>query len=103
MGEKFMSKQCLSIKQTQHLQELGVDMSKASMCWCTFNGDTALSVHDEYCYESASLHPIPTFTLQDILDLLPAKHEGAYLTITKRINPTLWDMKMKMEVLLLYL
>lgn len=28
-----MSKQCLSIEQTQHLQELGVDMSKTSMCW----------------------------------------------------------------------
>ena len=78
-----MSKQVLDVQQTQHLKELGVDTSKASMCWCTFNGDTALSLHDEYCYESASLHPIPTFTLQDILELLPAKHEGAYLTITK--------------------
>ena len=55
----------------KHLKELGLDTSKASMCWCTFNGDTTLSVHDEYCYESASLHQIPTFTLQDILDLLP--------------------------------
>ena len=66
-----MSKQCLDIQQMKHLKELGLDTSKASMCWCTFNGDTTLSVHDEYCYESASLHQIPTFTLQDILDLLP--------------------------------
>ena len=66
-----MSKQCLDIHQMKHLKELGLDTSKASMCWCTFNGDTTLSVHDEYCYESASLHQIPTFTLQDILDLLP--------------------------------
>lgn len=68
-----MSKQVLSIKQMQRLQELGVDTSKASMCWCTFNGDTTLALHDEYCYESSSLHPIPTFTLQDILDILPKK------------------------------
>lgn len=66
-----MNGQVLSIEQMQHLKELGLDTSKASMCWCTFNGDTTLSVHDEYCYESASLHPVPVFTLQDILELLP--------------------------------
>lgn len=55
----------------EHLKELGLDTSKASMCWTTFNGDTMLQVHDDYCYESASLHPIPTFNLQDILKLLP--------------------------------
>lgn len=66
-----MDKQVLSISQMEHLQELGLDSSKASMCWLTFNGQTTLSVHDESCYESASLHPIPAFTLPDILELLP--------------------------------
>lgn len=66
-----MNKQILSISQMLHLQSLGLKTSKASMCWTTFNGDTMLSVHDEYCYESASLHPIPTFDLQDILERLP--------------------------------
>lgn len=68
-----MSKQVLTIEQMKHLQELGVDTSKASMCWLTFNGDTTLVMHDEYCYESSSIHPIPAFTLQDILDILPKK------------------------------
>ncbi len=66
-----MSKQVLSIEQMQRLQELGVDTSKAGMCWLTFNGDTTLVLHYEHCYESSSLHPIPAFTLQDILDILP--------------------------------
>lgn len=68
-----MSKQVLSIEQMQRLQEIGVDTSKASMCWLTFNGDTTLALHDEYCYESSSLHSIPAFTLKDILDILPKK------------------------------
>lgn len=28
------SKQVLSIEQMKHLQELGLDTSDASMCWC---------------------------------------------------------------------
>lgn len=66
-----MSKKVLEGYQMFHLQELGLDTRKASMCWLTFNGQTTLSVHDESCYESASLHPTPTFTLHDILELLP--------------------------------
>ena len=85
-----MNKQTLSISQMEHLQSLGLDTSNASMCWTTFNCDTILSVHDEYCYESSSIHPIPTFTLQDILDLLPTviKHEDKayYLTIGKYVS-----------------
>lgn len=30
------SKQVLSIGQMKHLQELGLDTSDASMCWCLF-------------------------------------------------------------------
>lgn len=54
-----------------HLQELGIDTSKASMCWIKWGENTTLSVHDEYCYEPSLMNPIPTFTLQDILEMLP--------------------------------
>ena len=33
------SKQVLSIEQMKHLQELGLDTSDASMCWCCFLGN----------------------------------------------------------------
>lgn len=81
-----MNEQVLSISQMNHLQSLGLDTSKASMCWTTFNGDTILSIHDEYCYESSSLHPIPTFTLQDILKLLPKEIGSDEITIYHHRN-----------------
>ena len=67
-----MSKQCLDVQQMQHLQELGLDTSNASMCWIKdAEGNRHLSVHDEYCYEASFMNPIPAYTLQDVLDLLP--------------------------------
>ena len=67
-----MSKQCLDVQQMQHLQELGLDTSNASMCWIKdTEGNRHLSVHDEYCYEASFMNPIPAYTLQDVLDLLP--------------------------------
>lgn len=76
-----MSKQVLSIEQMQHLKKLGVDVSKASMCWrrktrdwkgetkvgrwgLTFNHPIIVSNFETY-------EDVTTFTLQDILDLLP--------------------------------
>lgn len=89
----IMAKQCISIEQTQHLQEFGVDTSKASMCWWRrvrdFRGEKVegrwnISLNKPYIVQNFEQNEdIPAFTLQDILDLLPAKHEGAYLTITK--------------------
>ena len=73
-----MSKQCLDVQQMQHLQELGLDTSDASMCWIKdTEGNRHLSVHDEYCYEASFMDPIPAYTLQDVLDALPAsiKHK----------------------------
>ena len=56
----------------QHLQELGLDTSDASMCWIKdTEGNRHLSVHDEYCYEASFMDPIPAYTLQDVLDALP--------------------------------
>ena len=67
-----MSKQCLDVQQMQHLQELGLDTSNASICWIKdTEGNQHLSVYDEYCYEASFMNPIPAYTLQDVLDALP--------------------------------
>ena len=75
-----MSKQVLDISQMQHLKELGVDISRASTSWYRVlitGSDTVvtdwfpvfgtLSV----CAPTMRYETMPTFTLQDILDLLP--------------------------------
>lgn len=51
------------------LKSLGLDCSDASMCWCQDPNDDEyrLFIHDEYCYEAACLHPIPAYTLEDII------------------------------------
>jgi len=69
-----MEEQVLSIEQVQELQELGFDVEKhSSMCWIKEpNGnDYILSVLDEFCFESASLRPVPTMTIGDIIKILP--------------------------------
>lgn len=77
-----MKDQVLSIGQMKSLVELGVDTSHASMCWIkNTDGDETenmymLSVHNEWCYELSCLSPVPTFTLQDIIHLLPKKING---------------------------
>jgi hypothetical protein len=75
-----MSKQVLSIEQMQHLKELGVDTSKASAYWHNvikfekkkYVNEWILSLSDSV---TLSTKKIPTFTLQDILDLLPTEIE----------------------------
>lgn len=67
-----MKNQVLSIEQMKHLQELGVDISKASMVWIKprpNNDNYTLTIHALGCYEYKS--PIPTFTLQDMLEMMP--------------------------------
>ena len=67
-----MSKQCLDVQQMQHLQELGLDTSNASMCWIKdAEGNLLLSVQDEYCYGASFMNPIPAYTLHDVLDAMP--------------------------------
>ena len=76
--------QILSIEQVQELQELGFDVEKhASMCWVAYTSDEepyekeySLSILDEFCYESASLEPIPTMTIGDIIEILPKEIKG---------------------------
>lgn len=70
-----MTKQVLDVHQMQHLKELGVDTSYASMCWIvdkenTYQPYIVLSPYAEY-HVDITTYSLPTFTLQDILDLLP--------------------------------
>ena len=86
-----MKDQVLSIEQMQRLIELGVDVSEASMCYVFFESDGSkyvdIVVHDESCSEVACMNPTPTFTLQDIIELMPDKiiidYENYYLCIDK--------------------
>lgn len=70
-------KQVLSIEQMKHLQELGLDTSDASMCWCraiSYKSTWELEIY-EYVInqklDSKFWETTPTYTLQDILDKLP--------------------------------
>lgn len=84
-----MSKQCLDIQQMQHLKELGVDTSKASMV-LLYTDDEGEIIEwedaDEFPGKFVELYDAETgnydhsyrkycgvFTLQDILDLLPTE------------------------------
>ena len=78
-----MSKQCLSIEQMQHLKELGVDTSKANVYWHNVVKFEKKKTVNEWILSLSSSVPlmmktIPTFTLQDILDLLPATVDDDY-------------------------
>ena len=78
------SKQCLDVHQMQHLQELGLDTSNASMCWIKdAEGNQYLSVHDEYCCEASFMNPVPAYTLQDVLDALPKYYHIVNIGWTK--------------------
>lgn len=102
-----MKDQVLSIKHMQRLMELGVDVSKASMCYVFFESDgqkyTDIVVHNESCYEMACMNPIPTFTLQDMIELMPSKvkYEGKsyYLSIDKRFIMYIDDIDVEYCVL----
>ena len=84
--------QVLSISQVQELQELGFDVEKyASMCWVAYTSDEEpyekehnLSILDEFCYESASLEPIPTMTIGDIIDILPIEIDEYVLDMNRK-------------------
>lgn len=63
-----MKNQVLSRAQMRELKELGIDTNHGSMYWHNYNTD------DDPQYElcsSADIGDITTFTLQDILEMLP--------------------------------
>ena len=69
------SKQVLDVQQMQHLQELGLDTSNASMVWCKCDCEKEYShllPKDEDVFERClAVKYIPAYTLQDVLDALP--------------------------------
>lgn len=87
-----MNDQVLNIERMQHLKELGVDTSKASMYWVRIVRPATRMNEKERVMLDWMLHlskevmhtpldvvrTIPTFTLQDILDLLPKKLQHRY-------------------------
>ena len=97
-----MKNQVLSIEQMQKLKELGVDTSKASMCYiskypsCDFDdGDSIVVVSKDFnkrLYNEFG----PAFTLQDIVELLPKSisHKYEVLSIIHEDTYVLvWDME----------
>ena len=67
-----MSKQCLDVQQMQHLQELGLDTSNASMYWISYNGISVSIPSNFHLPTSDNDYVIcDAYTLQDVLDALP--------------------------------
>lgn len=77
------TKQVLSIEQMNHLQELGLDTSDASMCleWKVTDEDNMFvnSIISDSNYDFYH----PTYTLQDILDKLPPSIGNNTLTLQR--------------------
>lgn len=70
-GEKDMKEQVLSIKQMEHLKELGIDTSKASCFWY-------FDDKEDYLFWGQCTTPsgVPTLTLQDMLEMMPGSIES---------------------------
>lgn len=93
--------QVLQIEQMQHLKELGVDTKNASMCYrrMTRNyrgeiieGRYVLSFNQPIISSNFETYEvIPTFTLQDILDLLPVIIENDYNKLELRIKRFVYE------------
>lgn len=86
------SKQVLSVEQMKHLQELRLDTSDASMCYCCFYGNIneewELEIYEDVINQkrdSTFWEIVPTYTFQDIIELLPKEIKivtDYYLTIS---------------------
>lgn len=72
-----MEDQVLTIEQMHELTKLGIDTSKASMFWHHYvvSDSYELEVNRGYNLPDKD---IPTFTLQDILEMLPKDIETEY-------------------------
>lgn len=89
-----MDKQVLTFDQINHLKELGLDTSKGSMCWRRLIrdwkgerkiGKLALTLNKPIIVSNFEAYEdVPTFTLQDILEILPYKIVASYLNIGKK-------------------
>lgn len=84
-----MENQVLSIEQMQELKELGIDISNASMCWLGHSDCNSVYPYNSTFKDIFEKHKetipavlIPTFTLQDILEMLPK----SILSSTKQVK-----------------
>ena len=79
-------KQVLDIKQMQHLQKLGIDITGASMALCKYDEDAEYKrvlPKDEDVFERCLVGQyVPAYTLQDVLELLPSSVNWNRLLIT---------------------
>ena len=77
-----MDKQCLDLKQMQHLQELGLEVKDTMMYWarCVDNNPRAATHYGKWVLIKGNsaqtvglMHWefVPAFTLQDVLSVLP--------------------------------
>ena len=65
--------QVLSVEQMQHLKELGLDTANASMYWISYNGINVSIPSNFHLPTSDNDYVIcNAYTLQDVLELLPA-------------------------------
>lgn len=78
-----IQKQVCTIKQMQILEKLGFDISKASMAWLHWDNDDddewMVAIHNDDCYELSAETVIPTYSIGDMLEMLPKKiHSDDY-------------------------
>ena len=71
-----MKTQVLSVAQMQHLQELGVDTSKASMRWYATYEHNPNLYELGMRYSTFNFPSIPALTLQDMLEMMPGSIES---------------------------
>ena len=88
----MMKDQVLSIEQMRHLQKLGIDVSNTNVYWvrrchgCDIRdehkGEWFLSLQKDFVIAGfTSYEVIPTFTLQDILEMMPQYVGNAFMYI----------------------
>lgn len=77
-----MSKQCLDVQQMQHLQEMGLNLGETLLYWCRIHDNrpraatrygewTLCKGHSQPTVSTCGWEYIPSYTLQDVLKLLP--------------------------------
>ena len=87
------SKLVLSVEQMKYLRELGLNTSDASMCYCCFYGNIEeeweLEIYEDVINQkrdSTFLDIVPTYTFQEIIELLTKEIKTVtdtyYLTIS---------------------
>lgn len=79
-----IKEQVLSIEQMQHLQELGVDISNASMCWLDFEDNEPMEVavfipKIMLGYTTCKIYP--TYIIGDLIEKLPKSTDFGDLLI----------------------